>query len=728
MQEYLLADVPLGPFEGTRITLYSARGKNARLHVARACGQLRTSDVKTAQVALDAEVMGRLCSRCTEWGSWARPTTALGMFLRALGGVGLLHQLQSYTEPDEDECWTQEEVEAAAEVLRSDAEATDDDGEDAREDAERLQGLVFSYWHRAAESLHRAQSILASFLWLEDWAQRALETKAEFLETLRSQAALFVEPAGLLVAAAAATMERPRLSGEDPAFAVLGSSDKISTALNALWRRWQGAAESSWVGSPARSYMSHYLVQGIRSNRKGHDDALAGAARLIDSWEAQARALAASAEGKPTQRVTARLPEATEETARGVRGGLLEGLDSWTQGVVATWVVGADWGRRTLTLDVPALIAERLHAPSSDVACEPPREEADAIEASRTPAGRPSSIRPGVFDDTPVFDRQPVTAEHIRALRTFTRSPDQLYIVISVSGGVEVLPHDVVERRLAQGWSGVLVAGASDLPESLIGTWAQTAGSELEAGGSHWTGGCRDAHDLHFGEEFGGIDGARQTVRHTYFDADRARNLRLLALTRGVHDLRTLDAGRERMLPLAVWEGTLASDRLDLAPFMQPSADRWHRGSGLPLGPLAVAQIYTTNADPQIEGKGHSPLCRHARERGVATNDDLLTVTDLLARDDFDWCGKCGGYAVRRLTDTQVSLYRAAHRLHAITAQLDRGRCHDDADTVLSQLEELADWQPIDEEGWYTSDSWRWHEAIRNLKRKVERARRDEIS
>jgi len=42
---------------------------------------------------------------------------------------------------------------------------------------------------------------------------------------------------------------------------------------------------------------------------------------------------------------------------------------------------------------------------------------------------------------------------------------------------------------------------------------------------------------------------------------------------------------------------------------------------------------------------------------------------------------------------------------------------------VISQLEELADWQPIDEEGWYTSDSSRWHQLIRNLKRKVERTR-----
>ncbi|KAA0938712.1 hypothetical protein [Streptomyces apricus] len=138
---------------------------------------------------------------------------------------------------------------------------------------------------------------------------------------------------------------------------------------------------------------------------------------------------------------------------------------------------------------------------------------------------------------------------------------------------------------------------------------------------------------------------------------------------------------------------------------------------------MLVAQIYITNADPEIEGKGYSPLCLLARERGVAANDDLLAIADLLARGDFDWCGKCGGYAVRRPTDTQVSFCRAAHRLHGITKQLDRGGSRYGVDTVLSQLKELADWQPVDGEDWYTSDSSRWRQGIKILKRMIERNR-----
>lgn len=443
-------------------------------------------------------------------------------------------------------------------------------------------------------------------------------------------------------------------------------------------------------------------MQDICSNRKGHDEARTGAARLVESWEEQARAFATWAEGRLTRLVVARLPEATDERSRGVQRGLLEGLDLWSQGVVAVWAVDADWGRRTVTLDVPALVADRLLGPSSSMTCEPFRGEADPVEPSRGPVGRQGTVSPGVFDDTPVFDRRPMTAEHIDALRTFSPGADQLYIVFSVSGGAEVLPLDVIERRLAQGWVGALVAEAADLPGSLMGPWARTVASEPETSENYWADRDRGVHHPRFGEEFGGEDGARQAVRHTYRDAEREPNLRLLALARGVHDLRSLDAGRDRLLPLAVWQGLLAHDQLDLAPFREPSADRWRSGSGVPLGPLAVAQIYTTNADPRIEGKGHSPLCRHAGERGVAASDDLVTIVDLLARDDFDWCSKCAGYAVRRLTDTQLSYYRAAHRLHDITRQLGGDSGHHDTietDTVISQLEELADWQPIDEEG-----------------------------
>lgn len=94
--ELSMADVPLGPFAGSLITVYSAKGKAAKLHGSRQCGQLHTSDVITADVPLEAAMLGRLCSRCVARGIWGRPGTGLGMFLRALGGTGRLYQLQSY--------------------------------------------------------------------------------------------------------------------------------------------------------------------------------------------------------------------------------------------------------------------------------------------------------------------------------------------------------------------------------------------------------------------------------------------------------------------------------------------------------------------------------------------------------------------------------------------------------------------------------------------------------
>jgi hypothetical protein len=142
------------------------------------------------------------------------------------------------------------------------------------------------------------------------------------------------------------------------------------------------------------------------------------------------------------------------------------------------------------------------------------------------------------------------------------------------------------------------------------------------------------------------------------------------------------------------------------------------------LGPLAALQLHTTNANPVIEGKSHSPLCRHAHERAVVAGDDLLTVADLMARTDFDWCNKCGGHAVRRLTCSQLSYYRAAHRLHDIKRRLEGGTRTPDTDssTVSARLEELAAWQPVDGEQWCSSDSWQWQDTIRELRHKAGRS------
>ncbi|MFG2883440.1 hypothetical protein ACGFYV_14250 [Streptomyces sp. NPDC048297] len=373
---------------------------------------------------------------------------------------------------------------------------------------------------------------------------------------------------------------------------------------------------------------------------------------------------------------------------------------------------------------MPDPVAERLLSPVSSLPCSPAAAAPDLPERDRGPGRRPGIVRPGVFDDTPVFDRRPVTLDHIRALRTLGPGADELYVVFSASGGAEVLPLDTVEKRLAKGWLGVLIAGARDLPGSVFGPEEPEHSSEPEAGEAQLSGCGQGVHDPNFGEGLGLAEGTRRTLRQTYATEDWNLNLRLLALARGAHDLRSLDAGQPGGLPVEVWHGLLTEDRLDLLPFQQSGSERWRSGSGLPLGPLAAVQLYTTNASPLVEGKGHSPLCRHAHERAVVAGDDLLTVADLMARADFDWCSKCGGYAMRRLSDTQLSYYRAAHRLHEIKRRLDRGSGIPDTETstVIARLDELAAWQPVDEAEWCGSDSWQWQDTIRELRRRVARS------
>ncbi|WP_373560534.1 MULTISPECIES: transposase domain-containing protein [unclassified Streptomyces] len=87
-------------------------------------------------------------------------------------------------------------------------------------------------------------------------------------------------------------------------------------------------------------------------------------------------------------------------------------------------------------------------------------------------------------------------------------------------------------------------------------------------------------------------------------------------------------------------------DRGPRAPAVR--GPRWHGGgSGIPPGVLADVQVYTTNANPRVQGERRSPFCLNSRERGVVASDALLTVADLLDDDGYDWCSKCQGYAVR---------------------------------------------------------------------------------
>lgn len=94
-------------------------------------------------------------------------------------------------------------------------------------------------------------------------------------------------------------------------------------------------------------------------------------------------------------------------------------------------------------------------------------------------------------------------------------------------------------------------------------------------------------------------------------------------------------------MPSGLWYALLAKDRIRLAPFRQP-------GSPAAIGGEATA------AFPGSLGRGlaqYLSAMPGAHERAVVVAGDLLTATDLVARTDFDWCGKCGGCAIRRLTE-----------------------------------------------------------------------------
>ena len=740
----LTADVPLGPFQDAPITVHSARSKNAKLHAGTTCTQLRSRDITTTQVPLNPETIGRMCARCAEFGQWASLTSGLGIFLRALGGLGLLYQLQQYTARDRDDCWEQDEVQSAAALLRTEpvepaAAASEDDEEpdeedwEARDEAKRLRESVLSTWRGAATSLHLAQAGVALFPWLVSWAEPKLASKQQYLEVLRAQAALFVDSEGLVAAAAAAAMGEPELPSEEVAFSAIGTGKEVGARLKALWREWQGKAGRGWEGPSARTYLAYGPTHGIRPNRKGYAETRAAVDELVATWENQAREAAKSSAHDALQWVSVRLPEVKEDPTPPWREhGFLRDLDDWTTGVLITHLADADWAGRTLTLCVPKLIADRLLSRSHHLHCEAHQQR----PAPTGPTPSASPIRPGIFDDTPVHGRQPLTAEHLRLLRSMrAAAADELYRVFSTAGGAAVLPLPVIGKRLARGWQCFLLAGASDLPADVIEPWVREVGPRPEGRESLWPQYPRSAHDPLFGEDLGLAQGATRAAWLGYEHEDAERNLRLLAMARGVRDLRTLDGGyddhgRSRSLPRPVWLGLLAhAEDLDLEPFEAPDADRWRSGgSGIPLGVLTDVQVYTTNADPRIQGKGHSPFCPHSRERGVVAGADVLTVADLLDNDGYDWCSKCRGYAVRRLTDTQLSYYRAAHRLHDIAQELDPKRGgHDrlDTETITRQLRELADWRPAGEDHWYTGGARRWRRIVGELQAKAEAAGRD---
>lgn len=90
----LTPEVPPGPFEASPIKVWSAPGKAAKLHATEHCSRIRTGRVVSCELPLRT-VVERMCPQCARYGPWARPGTGVGLFLGALTGLGLLHELGS---------------------------------------------------------------------------------------------------------------------------------------------------------------------------------------------------------------------------------------------------------------------------------------------------------------------------------------------------------------------------------------------------------------------------------------------------------------------------------------------------------------------------------------------------------------------------------------------------------------------------------------------------------
>jgi hypothetical protein len=151
-------------------------------------------------------------------------------------------------------------------------------------------------------------------------------------------------------------------------------------------------------------------------------------------------------------------------------------------------------------------------------------------------------------------------------------------------------------------------------------------------------------------------------------------------------------------------------------------------GLALPLSILAPIQLYTTNLDSAY-GKGHSPYCAHARGHSeqVDSSYDLFTFADLVRLPSPDWCSKCGGYAVRRLTDAQLDYYRSAHRLLRIHDDIVRYEqkssffqpTRPSIEPTVDELGTLQHQFPDAETNPFGTETDRWRTAVRDLRERA---------
>ncbi|WP_410666201.1 hypothetical protein [Amycolatopsis sp. lyj-84] len=694
----LTVDIPLGPFDGADVEVYiGGKSKTARIHADRSCLPVTRHII----MPLNTETIGRMCRQCGRTARWARPNSALGMFLQAITSM-----------PDESPGSIQEDYPAAecaraAELLQNgeyppDEDEDDDDLWNEYGSARELRDSLYSSWRYARREARNAHAVVAAYPWLRSWAAPILaiaDSEAELLRNLISQT---IAPDRLMIATAALSLPQPDLPAERPEFAILGSPHHVLRILGKCWHRWRDAAAHGRSTDDMARAAELALDSALGRKRKGRDAAISTLTELIDGWTKQADAAAEHHISAPHRNVViqATKPRQADQDP-------WDAATAWELAVIARYGTRFSWTHDAALLTVPDVIARHLLGDRHGL-------QADELDTADSLAGfiqwesaRPSvstGILPGILDDTTIGKRRTLTSGDVDRLR---RSGAEIFQVYSPAGGTEVLTIGALAKRCAQGWRGAIMAGPDDLPADLIAAWMNDLEGSLND----------DVDPL-------STQAGEHTVIQRRYRSDREaveRRLRLLALVRTVADLRTLTDGYEPPDRDIEWLGLLTPHPLDLRPFEPPADDRRMRGLGLPLGVLASVQIYTTDGSGRYIGKGHSPFCSFARSGRTTLDDrfDLLHLQDLVGPLNPDWCSVCGGYAARRLDDAQLRYYRTAHELLELGDRLDgwgrwpRSRS-EELTEIRPKLESLANIDP-DNCGSLCMASTKWRSTIDSL-------------
>lgn len=681
----LTADIPFGPFENTSLEAFvGGRSKTARIHADPSCNP---SAVPTT-MPLNAQTVDRMCRQCGRWGRWTRSDTAAGIFLDAVRWMP-----RDIPDPEQlEEDFPPARQDQAARLLAT-GEYPDDDDDDTAWDEykqarEHRDGVVDT-WMYAIDTMRTLCRTIDSYPWLSPWAEPARSGREAEAERLRRWVAELIDERSLIGAAVARSLPEPDHPSDRQELEIIGRPDQVAQAFKQAWRCWQRDVTDTWGGvTTSGGYRAREpLTSPIDRKRKGREAAMAVLDEVFADWEGHALVAADATSRERVRTLAVSMADAwpTDADRRKPQ------LSPWENGVLAHYAVAFEWARAAALLVVPESVATCLLGLRGDLNPTELPSDGDSVATFRqwardtlpVVAGGPL---PGVLDDAPIAFRRPLAPGNLDAL---VEVGGWLYQVWSVAHGMEVLHVDVLRARQEAGWQGIVVAGPHDLPASLIDPWVDEVIADAD----------REDEFDQFGIRQGEI-----TVVSLARGGDRRQiesDLRVLALARGASDLRTLGGERRRgRRDNHVWFGLLSFRQLDLTPFEPPSDDRfWRGGLSLPLSVLATAQIYSTSIGT-LGYKGHSPSCAHAKSGGMILDDhyEMVTVKDLVNRQDLEWCSKCGGYAVRRLDDAQVRYYADSHRLLDVSRELDHQEHNSlpaaQRDKIVADLAELADAHP----------------------------------